>query len=178
MDLGLSVLWARYNVGATSPEEYGGYYAWGETETKSNYSCENYKYYNSATDTFINIGDDISGTQYDVAHVKWGNGARMPRFAEIEEIINNCSWSVSTYNGVKVMTVTGQNSNSIFLPFAGYRYDDELTKAGYCGCCWSGTCYEDDGDYVDYLYFYDNGYRDWDSNDRNFGRSVRPVKDK
>lgn len=179
VDLGLSVLWARYNVGATSPEEYGGYYAWGETETKSNYTEENYKYYNSATDTFINIGSDISGTQYDVAHVKWGNGARMPKLTEIKELINNCSWYVSTYNGVKGMTVTGQNGNSIFLPFAGCRGDGGLSGESCGCCCWSGTGSEEyDGSDAYGLYFYDDGYGCWANYLCNCGHSVRPVKDK
>ena len=178
VDLGLpsGILWAKYNVGASSPEEYGGYYAWGETETKSSYTLENYKFYNYSTKSYINIGDDISGTQYDVAHVKWGNGARMPRLAEIEEIINNCSWSVSTYNGVKGMTVTGYNGNSIFLPFAGSR-DGEPYGEGEVGHYWAGTFSEDDGnDYAYYLYFYDDIY--WDDLWRGIGSSVRPVTDK
>ena len=179
VDLGLSVLWAKYNVGATSPEEYGGYYARGETETKSSYTKENYKYYNSATDSYTYIGDDISGTQYDVAHVKWGNGARMPRLAEIKELLNNCSWSVSTYNGVKGMTVKGQNGNSIFLPFAGGRYEDELSYESYYGCYWSGLYIEeylDDGAYC--LDFHDDGDRGWSYDFRFYGKSVRPVTDK
>lgn len=170
------MLWARYNVGASSPEEYGGYYAWGETETKSSYSWENYKYYNSATDSFTHIGDDISGTQYDVATVKWGDGARMPRLAEIKELLNNCSWTVSTYNGVKGMTVTGPNGNSIFLPFAGGRGYDELYYEGNHGCCWCGT---DDEDYdACNLIFYSDGHRGWDYYYRLYGLSVRPVTEK
>lgn len=180
VDLGLSVLWARYNVGATSPEEYGGYYAWGETETKSSYTWENYKYYNSSTDSFANIGSDISGTQYDVAHVKWGNGARMPRLTEIQELLNNCSGSVSTYNGVKGMTVTGQNGNSIFLPFAGSRGDGGLCYESYCGYCWSGTYNEEYYDDCNacYLGFCDDGDNVWGYDYRSYGQSVRPVKDK
>ncbi|MBQ3246345.1 MAG: hypothetical protein IJB06_06495 [Bacteroidales bacterium] len=180
VDLGLSVLWAKYNVGATSPEEYGGYYAWGETEEKSSYSCENYKYYNSSTDSFINIGDDISGTQYDVAHVKWGAGARMPRLAEIKELLNNCSWSGSTYNGVKGMTVKGQNGNSIFLPFAGEYYDDYLEDRGEYGAYWSGTRDSGTGA-IDFGAWCDNDDSDsvnWDASEFGYGHSVRPVKDK
>ena len=179
VDLGLSVLWAKYNVGATSPEEYGGYYAWGETEEKSSYTLENYKYYNSSTDSFINIGDDISGTQYDVAHVKWGNGARMPRLTEIQELLNNCSGSVSTYNGVKGMTVTGQNGNSIFLPFAGVCFDGDLDE-GYYGFYWSsshenyayGGCA-----YILYFYDYPIGL-EWGTHAPVYGFSVRPVKER
>ena len=180
VDLGLSVLWAKYNVGATSPEEYGGYYAWGETEEKDSYTYENYKFSSKNDDGFIHIGDCISGSEYDVAHIKWGNGARMPRFAEIKELLNNCSWTVSTYYGVKGMTVTGPNGNSIFLPFAGYRYDDELDEAGYYGCYWSGTNDEvNDYDYIAYFFhFDDDGYREWGIDRRGYGLSVRPVTDK
>ena len=180
VDLGLpsGILWAKYNVGATSPEEYGGYYAWGETEAKSSYTNENYKYYNSATDSYTHIGDDISGTQYDVAHVKWGNGARMPRLAEIKELINNCSWYVSTYNGVKGMTVTGQNGNSIFLPFAGVRNNSDNIDYYDEGYYWSGTSSYSSEAY--YLFFWggaDPG-KDFGNPDRHIGMSVRPVKDK
>ena len=185
VDLGLSVLWAKYNVGASSPEEYGGYYAWGETETKSSYTLENYRHatitgYDEYGDPYYDynyIGNDISGTQYDVAHVKWGNGARMPRFAEINELLNYCSWTVSTYYGVKGMTVTGPNGNSIFLPFAGYRDYDGPYEAGYYGCYWSGTIYE--ANYYAYsLYFFDDGDRFWDGSNRICGCSVRPVTEK
>lgn len=181
VDLGLpsGILWAKYNVGATSPEEYGGYYAWGETETKSSYSWENYKYYNSATDSFTYIGDDISGTQYDVAHIKWGNGARMPRLTEIQELLNNCSGSVSTYNGVKGMTVTGQNGNSIFLPFAGVCFDGDLDE-GYYGFYWSSS--HENYDYsrcACTLYFYDYPIGlEWGTHAPVYGFSVRPVKER
>lgn len=193
VDLGLpsGILWAKYNVGATSPEEYGGYYAWGETEEKSSYTWENYKYKTTQPGPEDNliwigtyIGDDISQTQYDVAHIKWGEGARMPRLEDIKELVDNCSWSANTYNGVKGMIVTGQNGNSIFLPFAGKHSSSEegLLSEGCEGLYWSGTYYED---YIDnYAYFlflslYDNSYMYWDYYRFRFaGHSVRPVKDK
>ena len=193
VDLGLpsGILWAKYNVGATSPEEYGGYYAWGETETKSSYTWENYKYKTTQPGPEDNliwigtyIGDDISQTQYDVAHIKWGEGARMPRLEDIKELVDNCSWSANTYNGVKGMIVTGQNGNSIFLPFAGKHSSSEegLLSEGFKGFYWSGTYYED---YIDnYAYFlflslYDNSYMYWEYYRFRFaGHSVRPVKDK
>ena len=191
VDLGLSVLWAKYNVGASSPEEYGGYYAWGEIEEKSSYTWENYKYKTTQPGPEDNliwigtyIGDDISQTQYDVAHIKWGEGARMPRLEDIKELVDNCSWSANTYNGVKGMIVTGQNGNSIFLPFAGKHSSSEegLLSEGCEGFYWSGTYYED---YIDnYAYFlflslYDNSYMYWDYYRFRFaGHSVRPVKDK
>lgn len=182
VDLGLpsGILWAKYNVGATSPEEYGGYYAWGETEEKNEYNYESHKYYNSSTESFINIGDDISGTQYDVAHVKWGNGARMPRLADIQELLDKCSWSVSSFNGVKGMTVSSSNGNWIFLPCAGHRYNDYISNDGCDGYYWSsklGYDYSDNDDSLIISFSISNNA--YESNtERVQGLPVRPVKDK
>ena len=186
VDLGLSVLWAAWNVDATSPEEYGGYYAWGETSTKSDYTLENYKYrekyyYGDEPDDWYwtgkFIGNEISGTSYDVAHVQWGGGARMPTLTEVNELVNNCSFKYGTYNGVGGNYVTGPNGNSIFLPFAGCRGDGDLRCEGSDGCFWSGTCNGGYGYGAYYLYCYgDYGY--WYSGSRDYGLSVRPVKEK
>ena len=178
VDLGLSVLWAAYNVGASSPEEYGGYYAWGETSTKSDYTWENYKFYNPSTSYFNFIGSEISGTSYDVAHVQWGGGARMPTLAEVKELVNNCTFKYGTYNGVRGNYVTGPNGNSIFLPFAGNRYRGGLSSEGYSGLFWSGNYYDDaDGYDACSLYCYkDDGC--WLNDYRYYGRSVRPVTEK
>lgn len=188
VDLGLpsGILWAKYNVGATSPEEYGGYYAWGETEEKSSYTEENYKYtiefeeYDDGGYNWIcqSLGEDICGGNYDIANIQWGNGARMPKLTEIKELINNCSWYVSTYNGVKGMTVTGQNGNSIFLPFAGVRNNSDNIDYYDEGYYWSGTSSYSPEAY--YLFFWggaDPG-KDFGNPDRHIGMSVRPVKDK
>lgn len=191
VDLGLSVLWAAYNVGASSPEEYGGYYAWGETETKSEYSFATYKH-RERTDSdhfhicddclcwdYKYIGSDISGTSYDVAHVKWGGGARMPTLEEVKELVNNCTFRYGTYNGVEGDYVTGPNGNSIFLPFTGFRYYDDLREEGYYGDFWSGT-YDDDYGYgycAFDLYCFKDTF-DWFSLAREYGRSVRPVTEK
>ena len=187
VDLGLpsGILWAAYNVGATSPEEYGGYYAWGETEEKSSYTWENYKYYNPLTESFIYIGNDISGTQYDVAHVKWGDGARMPNKDDIQELINNCSWSPGTLSGVSGATATGPNGDSVFFPYSGRRYPDGVHNSTTYGYYWSGTCIEDNDDGIDnYVYTLycgtDYGFvfeADWNWH-LNYGQNVRPVKDK
>lgn len=177
VDLGLSVLWAAYNVGASSPEEYGGYYAWGEIEEKDNYTWENYEFYNPSTYNFDFIGEEISGTSYDVAHVKWGGGARMPTLEEVKELVNNCTFEYGTYNGVKGDYVTGPNGNIIFLPFAGYRGNGDLYDEGSGGYFWSGTCL---GVYYG-SYAYGLGcnedYGSWFDN-RRLGLSVRPVTEK
>ena len=175
VDLGLSVLWAAYNVGASSPEEYGGYYAWGETEVKSSYTWENYKYYNPSTDDFNIIGNEISGTSYDVAHVKWGEGARMPTLTEIKELVNKCTFTGGSYNGASGNYVTGPNGKSIFLPFAGGRHYNNLFNEDSSGYFWSGTYDEYDGACCLY---YSSGACDWDGDDLEYGYSVRPVKDK
>ena len=187
VDLGLpsGILWAAYNVGATSPEEYGGYYAWGETEEKTSYTWENYKYYNPSTESSFNIGNDISGTKYDVAHVKWGDGARMPNKDDIQELINNCSWSPGTLSGVSGATATGPNGDSVFFPYSGRRYPDGVHNSTTYGYYWSGTCIEDNDDGIDnYVYTLycrtEYGFdfeADWNWH-LNYGQNVRPVKDK
>lgn len=116
VDLGLSVLWASCNVGATSPEELGDLYAWGETETKNKFNLDNYLYYDSNSESYMDIGMDIKGTDYDVAHVKWGNRWRMPTLNEFKELKSNCEWKWSNFNGVNGYIVTGKNGNSIFIP--------------------------------------------------------------
>lgn len=184
IDLGLSVKWASYNVGATAPEKYGGYYAWGETEEKSEYTWENYKWCNGSYDTLTKY---CTGSSYgvvdnkteldpedDVAHVKWGAPWRMPTTAEQQELIEKCRWEWTKLNGVKGRKVTGPNGNSIFLPAAGYRDGVEVYNKSYYSYYWQGTL---DSSYpfnTHYMYFCSevknirNGYR-------NYGMQVRPV---
>ena len=136
VDLGLpsGTRWASCNVGATKPEEFGGYFAWGETEAKIEYLLENYKYKD------VDLGNDICGTPYDVAHVKWGKNWRMPTLKEIEELVDNCTYTVTELNFVQVMKMTGPNGNSIYLPFTGYMDGTECTSIGHgSGYYWSGV---------------------------------------
>lgn len=175
VDLGLSVKWACCNVGASVPEGYGGYYAWGETEEKCLYNLKDYKYYNNSTGDYEYIGSNISGTQYDVAHVKWGGSWRMPTFSEILELVDKCSMKWTTYNGVNGRLVTGPNGNSIFLPAAGRRYGTDFYGRGSRGFYWSATLIENRSDYAYDLYFY-SGYSFWGGgNGRFYGFTVRPV---
>lgn len=120
VDLGLSVYWASCNLGAESPEEYGDYYAWGETKTKNSYTQKNYSYYDDNTKQFVDIGNDIAGTQYDAATVNLGNDWRMPTNQEFVELVDNCTLEWIQINGKNGYKVTGKNGNSIFLPAAGY----------------------------------------------------------
>ena len=116
VDLGLSVLWASYNVGATSPEEYGEKFAWGETNTKEKFNRDTYIYYDSDTQSYLDIGMDIGGTDFDVAHVKWGGGWRIPTYEELKELKVKCTWEWSKVGGVNGYIVKGSNGNSIFFP--------------------------------------------------------------
>ena len=184
VDLGLSVKWATCNVGASKPEDYGEYFAWGETTTKSTYDWSTYKWCNGSYDTQTKYCTDSSyGTvdnktvldkEDDAAAVNWGGAWRMPTKEEQDELRNNCTWTWITQNGVNGYTVTGPNGNSIFLPAAGYRDDSSLIGAGGYGIYWSSslnTYYTSDAWYV---YFYSSSvYRYYDY--RYYGHSVRPV---
>ena len=175
VDLGLSVKWACCNVGASVPEGYGGYYAWGETEEKIDYDWDTYKYYNNSTGGYDYTGSNISCTQYDVAHVKWGGSWRMPTLDEIKELVNKCTKKWTTLNGVNGRLFTGPNGNSIFLPAAGYRVGTDLYNRGSYGYYWSAALYERVSHYAYYHRVYDgNSYWD-DWRRRYFGFSVRPV---
>ncbi len=186
IDLGLpsGLKWAAHNVGANAPEDYGGYYAWGETEEKENYSWSTYKWYNGSYDTQTKYCTDsdygtvdnktVLDPEDDVAHVKWGGSWRMPTLAEQDELRNSCIWTWTTLNGVTGYRVTGPNGNSIFLPAAGYRDGTDVDNRGSNGIYCSSSL---DGNYSSYafhLYFYVGDY-DWTSRNRYYGRSVRPV---
>ena len=173
IDLGIDVKWACCNVGASSPEQYGGYYAWGETEEKSYYDASTYKYYNSSTG-YQSLGSDIAGTQYDVAHVKWGSGWRMPSLDQIKTLINSCTSEWTSINGVYGRKVTGPNGGSIFLPAAGGRWGDDAYYVGDGGYYWSSAQYPD---YTNGAYGlgFSSGYLNWNYDSRDYGRSVRPV---
>ena len=177
IDLGLpsGTKWACCNVGADKPETYGGYYAWGETEEKSDYSWGNYIHCDGSSGTCHRLGNDIAGTQYDVAHVKWGGSWVMPSKEQQDELKNNCTYNWTTENGVKGGKFTSKiNGNSIFLPAAGYRYDSGLYYVGSYGRYWSSTQYPSLVDFAYGLNF-NSGSTDWYYTDRYVGRSVRPV---
>lgn len=115
VDLGLSVKWAGWNIGAAKPEDTGNYYAFGETKPKSSYTESNYK----VDDIYSEDGVDISGTEYDVARTEWGGNWRIPTYDEAWELQEKCMWKPVMYKGVLGSKVTGPNGNSIFLPATG-----------------------------------------------------------
>ena len=186
VDLGLpsGTKWAACNVGATSPEEYGNYYAWGETEPKTIYDWSTYKWCNGSNTTLTKYNTDsdygtvddktVLDPEDDAAAVNWGGAWRMPTDAEWTELRENCTWTWTTKNGVNGYEVKGTNDNSIFLPAAGYRGNDDLGYASYYGYYWSSslyTYYPSNAWYV----FFDSGYVYRLDYYRCYGQSVRPV---
>ena len=170
VDLGLSVKWATCNVGASKPEDYGNYYAWGETGTKSSYTYDNSKTYGKQM-------YDIKGnSQYDAARANWGGTWRLPTKAELEELNNKCTWKWTTQNGVNGYKVVGPNGNSIFLPAAGFRGRSSLYNAGECGYYWSSTPYKS-GSYSAYSLDFGSSAHYVSSSLRDSGHSVRPVSE-
>ncbi len=176
IDLGLpsGTKWACCNVGASAPEQYGGYYAWGETHTKSVYNWHTYQY-GRGWDDVDYIGSDIAGTGYDAATANWGAPWRMPSLAQCEELINNTTSTWTTQNGVNGRKFTGPNGGTIFLPAAGGRWGGELYIAGDDGDYWSSTL-DEDYPYVAWYLYFGSGYAYTCYNYRIEGHSVRPVR--
>ena len=185
MDLGLSVKWATCNVGASKPEEYGDYFAWGETTPKSTYDWSTYKYYNGSFDSLTKYNNKSSyGTvdnkttlelSDDAARANWGGSWRMPTKAEQDELREKCTWTWTTQNGVNGYKVTSKiNGKSIFLPAAGYRYDGSLYDAGSYGQYWSSSLYANCPGSAWDVFFY-SAYVLRGDYGRGCGFSVRPV---
>ncbi|MDY6035854.1 MAG: hypothetical protein SPI67_00035 [Paludibacteraceae bacterium] len=184
VDLGLSVKWATCNIGSTTPEGYGNYYAWGETKPQSTYNWSTYKWCNGSSSTFTKYNTSSSfGTvdnktvldlADDAARANWGGSWRMPTDAEWQELRDNCTWTWKTLNGINGFEVKGPNGNSIFLPAAGYRGNDDLYSAGDFGHYWSSSLYAvNPSGAWDVNFFSDNVSGGYGS--RYCGLSVRAV---
>ena len=188
VNLGLSVNWATFNLGADAPEEKGEYFAWGETLPKSDYSWNTYKYGTRealtkyCTDRGYSATGDIDGktvldAEDDAAYVLWGGDWRMPTQAECQELIDNCTWAYTTFKGVTGYLVTsnvpGYTDKYIFLPITGYKSgSDEYTDKGYY---WTSSLVEDDAPTAaNYLYVSEDQYSVW-YHYRYQGRTIRPV---
>lgn len=201
LDLPSGTLWATMNVGANSPEEYGNYYAWGETKAygeedvsnSQNYSfAGSYKkeWYDWNTLKWCNDTEGYSFSKYgivdnkkvleladDAAYVNWGKNWRMPTNAEIQELRDNCTWTWTFKNNVKGYKVSSKidSSKYIFLPAAGYRDESSLHNAGSDGYYWSSSIYENYSHLQWCLIFFD--YHIYDTeNMRCRGLCVRPVR--
>ena len=166
LDLPSGTKWACCNVDASKPEEFGGYYSWGETKTRDVF--EPHQGFNS-------VGLNIAGTEYDVAHVKWGDSWVIPTSAQIEELFYNCTNEWLTENGVNgVKFISKKNGSSIFLPFAGYRLNRGV--GDFNTCYWSANRHPATNKEAVCLYFSKKNKMDYcDSKERYFGFTVRPV---
>lgn len=189
IDLGLpsGTKWACCNIRAKSPEEYGGYYAWGETTTKYEYSPLNYRLgYEHPNDDgtfsiwYYDIGSNIAGTQYDAAYMNWKGTWQMPTAEQLNELMVETSHEQTTINGINGYLFTGSNGGSIFLPAAGgfgnYSFDNY--EVGKEGCYWSSSVNDNVNMYPSSLYFgpqFTNS-PNWGYNDRYCGYSVRAVQ--
>lgn len=183
VDLGLSVKWATCNVGANSPEEYGDYFAWGETQPKSTYNWETYKWCEGRYNTYTKYCTDsgygtvdnktILELSDDAANANWGGSWRLPTKEEQDELRTQCTWTWSTKNGVNGYIVVGPNGNSIFLPAAGFRSNSAMGRVGSGGYYWGSSLYY--GSYAAFYLRFNSSSVDWDYYDRDYGFSVRPV---
>lgn len=187
VDLGLSVKWATCNVGAAYPEEYGEYFAWGETESKEEYNWKTYQYckdnpgvsflltrYNTQTD-YGNVDDTATLLHKDdVARQHWGGNWRIPTTEETKELIEDCDWTWTSQGGVQGYVITGPSKNRIFLPAAGFVIGTDTYQKGSCGYYWSSSLYTDNPDRA-YDLLFDSGNGDIGRSSRREGLSIRPV---
>lgn len=188
VDLGLSVKWASFNMGASSPEEYGCYYAWGETEPKDSYYWQTYKWCNKNINTLTKYNTDSSlgivdnktrlDLEDDAARTNLGGNWRMPTLVEIQELIDNCTIEWTVNKGVSGRRFTskkkGYTNKSIFVPAAGYRSNIASYREGIYGSFWSSTLDPDDQNYARGLGFSQNAVG-WSEYMRFYGRTIRPV---
>ena len=192
VDLGLpsGTLWAACNVGANTPEEYGDYFAWGETAPKTTYNWSNYKYCNGGDgwNTLIKYCNDASYgyngfadnltillPEDDAATANWGSGWCMPTADQWDELRDNTNTSWITQNGVGGCLFTASNGHSLFLPAAGRRWGGELYDAGSHGGYWSGSLYTV-GPLVAWNFYFDSDNDGMGNGNRDVGLSVRPVR--
>ena len=190
VDLGLpsGLLWATCNVGAETPEEYGDYFAWGETQPKDTYNWSTYQYClgSYTTMTKYSFNSSYGWVDYlatllpedDVATANWGNDWRMPTYREWQELYQHTEYAWTTQNGVNGHLYTASNGNSLFLPAAGYRYGNSLYNASSDGYYWSSSL-DTDTPYRAWHYYFshlENYYISLYYVSRDHGQSVRPVR--
>ena len=191
VDLGLSVKWASWNVGASVPEEYGAYFAWGETEPNinNNYNWANYQWSNGSGNTLTKYSTDSSygvvdnktslDLEDDAAHVNWGGSWRMPTQTEFQELKDNCTSVWTTENGINGRRYTsnkeGYTDKSIFIPIAGRRDGTQLYNVGAYGYYWTSSLDTSNPSDAYYLYLYLSNERVDYHYSRSNGHPIRPV---
>ncbi len=178
IDLGLpsGTKWSCCNMGSSAPEDFGGYYAWGETEEKETYNWSTYIHCEGTQNTCKDIGSNIRGTEYDVVRQDWGNAWLMPSQEQINELFNTCTSEWTEVNGVKGCKLTAPNGGSIFLPAAGYK-TTALVSQGSLGRYWSANV---NPNTKHWAYYFQVGSNNnfWGgkySTNRCEGHSIRPV---
>ena len=202
VDLGLpsGLKWAKCNLGASKPSDYGDLYAWGETAPKAVYDWTTYKWMQAgksdekhitkytyadgetggiwydSSGTFIGDGKTVLDAADDAATANLGSPWRMPTIGEIQELIDNCTWTWTTQDGVKGHQVDGPNGNAIFLPAAGLRLDSGFHFAGGQGNYWSSSLYPDISKDARSLFLNSSGRHELHYYNRSIGFSVRPVR--
>lgn len=185
VDLGLpsGLLWGTHNIGASNPENYGKYYAWGETSDKSSYLFENYKWNDGSgytkynNDSEMGYVDNLYSLENtdDAAYCIVGSSWSIPTKADFDELIANCTTSRTTINGVNGLIISGPNGNSIFLPSAGfkaYESNNHLDEWGYYS---TRELYYNDTDKCVLFMFDDSSTHTYWTNIRWYGYSIRPV---
>lgn len=187
VDLGLSVYWSQFNLGCSQPEQYGNYYAWGETDTKDKYTWKYYSLCNgldsNSAMTKYNAEDGLTELlpQDDVAQAK-GDG-RLPTIGEWSDLLRYCDWEwQKNYNGTGVAgylvtsSIEGFQNSSIFLPCAGIRQNETLFRENKIGYYWSSTLDPSSDNSARFMKF-ETFEMKLDSYGRCYGFSIRPVRD-
>ena len=164
------MLWATTNIGAESETDYGNYYAWGETETKTEYTSTNYTDPESSSTTL--------DATHDAATANWGSDWRMPTRSEFNELMSNCTWTYTQKGNVNGILLTskmdGYTDKSIFLPAAGYYKSSNLTQNSVYGHYWTSTLFDETSSYE--FNFYSSAM--FISKERYYGLPIRPVRAK
>ena len=169
IDLGLSVKWATCNIGASTPWEYGDFFAWGEVKSKTFFSEDNY--------SESNLIGDIDGSSYDAAHVIWGGAWRLPKSEEFEELIEKCNFKWSSFHNKNGWTVTGPNGKKIFFPAAGYAREKLSQNSDNWGSYLSSSTDENDDSKIYDFEFNGSGYGKG-YGFRESGHTIRAVIEK
>lgn len=173
VDLGLPVRFLNHNMNAFAPEEYGGYYAWGELEDKGYYNTSNYTYQNTS---ISQLPKNIRLTDMDVAHMRLGQNFSIPTAAELRMLVDSCTWTWTTLGGHNGYKVTGKNGNNMFLPASGYRSNSSNSEITSRGLFRSSQLIGNGSKRNWYLNFYSNSRNVESSGDDIWlGENIRPV---